>query len=179
MSLLPPPAEGGPGRQNPTPTTPAGWYPDTERQGGMRYWDGSAWTEHRQAPAGPPVTPGLAGPFFVSHMGQEAGPYSVQQLQQMAMSKQITATTQLRESTGFWFPASQVPGLFSDKDWLTALLLSLFLGSLGVDQFYIGNTGLGIGKLLTLGGCGIWTLIDVIRFATNSVPDSMGRPLRK
>lgn len=36
-----------------TPPTPAGWYPDPDGSGGQRYWDGSAWTEHR-SPAGPP-----------------------------------------------------------------------------------------------------------------------------
>lgn len=47
------------------------------------------------------------------------------------------------------------------KDPVTALLLSLFFGGIGVDRFYLGHTGLGIGKLLTCGGCGIWALIDL------------------
>ena len=46
------------------------------------------------------------------------------------------------------------------KNPTTALILSLFLGGLGVDRFYIGDTGLGVGKLLTCGGVGIWTIID-------------------
>lgn len=46
------------------------------------------------------------------------------------------------------------------KSPMTALLLSLFLGCYGVDRFYIGDTGMGVGKLLTLGGCGIWAIID-------------------
>ncbi len=46
------------------------------------------------------------------------------------------------------------------KNPMTALLLSIFCGTLGVDRFYIGDTGLGVGKLLTAGGCGIWALID-------------------
>ena len=46
------------------------------------------------------------------------------------------------------------------KDPVIALVLSLFLGCFGVDRFYVGNIGLGVGKLLTLGGCGIWAIID-------------------
>jgi TM2 domain-containing membrane protein YozV len=65
------------------------------------------------------------------------------------------------------------------KSWLMALLFSFFLGGLGVDRFYLGYTGLGILKLLTLGGCGIWALIDFIRIALNSLPDAQGRPLEK
>jgi hypothetical protein len=141
------------------------------------------WTEHRQAPAGagPPVVAGIGpvGPFLVNMMGQESGPYGVDQLRGLAAAKQITSTTVVRTQGGGWFPVSQVPGVFSDKDWTTALILSVFVGTLGVDQFYLGNTGLGIGKLLTLGGCGIWALIDIIRIATNSVPDSNGLPLRR
>jgi TM2 domain-containing membrane protein YozV len=63
------------------------------------------------------------------------------------------------------------------KSYVVALLLSFFLGGLGVDRFYLGYTGMGIGKLLTLGGCGIWALIDFILIALKKVPDSEGTPL--
>lgn len=46
------------------------------------------------------------------------------------------------------------------KDPTTLLLISLFLGSLGVDRFMLGDTGMGILKLLTCGCCGILTIID-------------------
>ena len=46
------------------------------------------------------------------------------------------------------------------KNPTTALILSLFLGVYGIDRFYIGDTGLGVGKLLTCGGFGIWAIID-------------------
>ena len=65
------------------------------------------------------------------------------------------------------------------KDWLVALLLSIFLGSLGVDRFYLGYVGLGIVKLITCGGLGIWWLIDLIFIATGKMTDSNGNPLVK
>ena len=46
------------------------------------------------------------------------------------------------------------------KDPMIALVLSLLTGQLGVDRFFIGDTGLGIGKLITCGGLGIWAIID-------------------
>lgn len=46
------------------------------------------------------------------------------------------------------------------KDPTTILIVSLLGGSLGIDRFMIGDTGLGIGKLLTCGGLGIWAIID-------------------
>ena len=52
-----------------------------------------------------------------------------------------------------------------DKNWIAALLLSILVGSLGIDRFYMGYIGLGILKLITLGGFGIWWLIDLILVA--------------
>ena len=46
------------------------------------------------------------------------------------------------------------------KDPTTCLIISLLGGSLGIDRFFIGDTGLGVGKLLTCGGLGIWAIID-------------------
>jgi TM2 domain-containing membrane protein YozV len=46
------------------------------------------------------------------------------------------------------------------KDPTTMLIISILAGSLGIDRFIIGDTGLGIGKLLTCGGLGIWALVD-------------------
>jgi len=52
------------------------------------------------------------------------------------------------------------------KKWIVALLLSILLGSLGIDRFYMGYIGTGILKLITFGGFGIWWLIDLILIAT-------------
>jgi len=55
------------------------------------------------------------------------------------------------------------------KKWITAFAFSLFLGVFGVDRFYLGKVGTGILKLLTIGGFGIWALIDFILIATRSM----------
>ena len=70
-------------------------------------------------------------------------------------------------------------GPVSDKEWTIAVIFTWLLGGLGVDRFYLGYTGLGIAKLITLGGCGVWALIDAILITMNKIPDAQGRPLRK
>lgn len=70
-------------------------------------------------------------------------------------------------------------GPVSDKDWLAALLLCFFFGAFGVHRFYTGHIGIGIVQLITLGGCGIWTLIDFILIITGALKDAEGRDLRK
>jgi len=64
----------------------------------------------------------------------------------------------------------------STKDKGVLLLLATLLGSFGVDRFYRGQIGLGILKLLTFGGCGIWALIDGIIYMVGALPtDTDGR----
>lgn len=63
------------------------------------------------------------------------------------------------------------------RSFLVSWLLSYFLGILGVDRFYLGYTGLGIAKLLTCGGCGIWALIDLILILAGQMRDRQGQEL--
>ena len=55
------------------------------------------------------------------------------------------------------------------KSKTTAIILSVLLGQLGVDRFYLGYVGLGVVKLITCGGFGIWWLIDLIMICTGSL----------
>ena len=69
-------------------------------------------------------------------------------------------------------------GAVSSKDQGTAFLLSYFLGMYGADRFYLGQTGLGIAKLLTCGGLGIWAIIDLIMIGMGKMKDAQGNSLR-
>ena len=60
------------------------------------------------------------------------------------------------------------------KSFMVTILLSIFVGNLGVDRMYLGYTGLGIVKLLTLGGLGIWGIIDIILIATKNLKPADG-----
>jgi hypothetical protein len=62
--------------------------------------------------------------------------------------------------------------------WITCLLLCWFLGVLGIHRFYSGHTALGVLQLLTLGGCGIWALIDFIIIVSGNFKDAQGNPIK-
>jgi hypothetical protein len=117
--------------------------------------------------------------WLVQVPGQPDSPVDTFTLSAWAKTKVIQPDTQVTDTeTNRTFAASQIPGVFSDKEYIIALLFSIFLGYFGIDRFYMGQVGMGIGKLLTGGGCGVWWLIDIILIATRSSNDSAGRPLK-
>jgi len=63
------------------------------------------------------------------------------------------------------------------KSKMTTLLISVFLGELGIDRFYLGYTGLGVLKLITFGGFGIWWVVDIFLIATGKLKDAKGNDL--
>lgn len=71
----------------------------------------------------------------------------------------------------------QMQQMKSDKDWIITLVLAIVVGSLGIDRFYTGSILLGILKLVTLGGLGVWWLIDLIMLVTGSYKDGNGLPI--
>ncbi len=66
----------------------------------------------------------------------------------------------------------------SRKDKGLLILLSILVGALGVDRFYRGQVGIGVLKLLTFGGCGIWALVDTVMYIVGDLPlDAEGKPM--
>ena len=128
----------------------AGWYDDPESALTIRYWDGAAWTSERRPK--PPVSP----------------PPPTGAPQQVPFQQA---------------PVQQAPGWgaaapSSGRSFVVVLLLAIIVGWLGVHRFYVGKVGTGILMLLTLGGFGIWQLIDAIVIAVGRFTDSAGVPIR-
>ncbi|HEY1085353.1 MAG TPA: TM2 domain-containing protein [Candidatus Saccharimonadales bacterium] len=64
------------------------------------------------------------------------------------------------------------------KEFMPTFLFSLLLGSLGVDRFYLGKVGTGIAKLLTVGGFGVWYVIDIVLILTDQMKDAEGHKIK-
>jgi TM2 domain-containing membrane protein YozV/outer membrane protein OmpA-like peptidoglycan-associated protein len=105
---------------------------------------------------------------------------------QQVTTPQFTPTTPQPLNTPPIYPNNQQPvnnipsGYLqeSTKDYMSNLLFAVFLGNFGIDRFYLGKSGTGVIKLLTLGGLGVWSLIDVILGATGKTKDKQGLPLK-
>jgi hypothetical protein len=65
------------------------------------------------------------------------------------------------------------------KQFMITLLLAIFAGGFGAHRFYTGHILFGVIQFFTLGGCGVWALIDIIMIVTGKYTDSQGRPLVK
>jgi TM2 domain-containing membrane protein YozV len=72
-------------------------------------------------------------------------------------------------------PGYQSEKAVSPHSRLAALLLCFFLGCLGVHRFYVGKVGTGVAMIFTLGGLGIWTLIDLIMIIVGGFTDANGK----
>lgn len=89
----------------------------------------------------------------------------------------LIGTGQLKDAEGLTL-ARDVPAGMPTKSQSTVMLLSIFGGSLGLDRFYLGETGLGVLKLITCGGFGIWTVLDAVSAGMGKRLDADGNSLR-
>ena len=74
--------------------------------------------------------------------------------------------------------ATGIDATLSEKGFVPTLLLCFFLGCLGIHRFYVGKIGTGILMLLTVGGFGIWAVVDFIVIAVGSFKDVNGLPIK-
>ena len=65
-----------------------------------------------------------------------------------------------------------------EKEWVIVLLMCWFAGFLGVHRFYTGHIAIGVIQLITLGGCGIWVLVDLIIIIAGNYKDAEGNPIK-
>lgn len=113
---------------------------------------------------------------YVAYLNTTGAAISATRVNQwMAMNKKFFTNQQLMSISetlsGLDEENYQNLVLVDYKDPTVSLILSIFVGTLGVDRFYIGKIGAGVGKLLTFGGLGVWWLIDIfcIQDATKDV----------
>jgi hypothetical protein len=136
-----------------------------------------AETTIKMLDARPPRTHRSDRDYYVLVDGVVKGPYGLIDLRGLAHSRAVSARTQVYVGEG-WKSLGDVHEVYSTRSWAVAIALSILLGWLGIDRFYLGKIGSGIVKLLTLGGLGVWWLLDFLLTMGHAVNDASGKPLR-
>lgn len=78
-----------------------------------------------------------------------------------------------------WIGSLRQQHLGSSRNWTATLVLSLLFGFIGIDRFYLGQSGLGLAKLLTCGGFGFWWAADVVLLLCGEMKDDLGKKVRR
>ena len=71
--------------------------------------------------------------------------------------------------------SNESTGLTTDNTWLVTLLLCFFAGFLGIHRFYVGKMGTGFLQIITLGGLGLWVLLDLIMIVIGKFTNKEGK----
>jgi hypothetical protein len=130
---------------------------------------------YRQPNIKPPIS--TTGHPFLLVNGLVTGPYTTVDLRGMAQTRQVSPDTPVADQ-GRWLPLRNLPGIYSSRSWAVTLTLSICLGFLGADRFYLGKLLTGLIKALTLGGFGVWWVIDAVFVRYHMTTDAKGRPLQ-
>jgi TM2 domain-containing membrane protein YozV len=85
----------------------------------------------------------------------------------------------LDQDRGEWFKTLRRTAGESEKSWTVTLCLSLCLGIVGADRFYLDSLSLGLLKLISCGGFGLWWLIDLVLLFSGNMKDGHGGVVRR
>lgn len=121
--------------------------------------------------------PALIGliPSVMLMLSLKTGPEKSRMLGQQSLTEGTTETDSTLQIADRDMQASLH---ISDKQWLPTVLLCFFLGGLGVHRFYVGKVGTGVAQIFTLGGLGIWVLVDFIMICIGSFKDKQERYIK-
>ena len=165
----------------PEPVRAAGWYDDETDAALLRYWNGAKWSPH-VAPK-----PTDAAVDFVPAGDTVPASAAVGAIDEVTSVR--PRATEAKEHTTVPLPPesgasgasgvsfSYEPYRAAGSTFLATWLFALLLGPWGADRFYLGKIGTAILKLVTIGGLGVWVLVDLILVLVGAQRDREGRPL--